>query len=318
MTREQTTWGAFWATVVAVAALGVGCGYVQLKGGAVDGGESAEASAAGGADSAGGAGGAGGGAAAAAQHPDNAPQPAADAAADRGAADAGGATPADPPCAATKGQACGSCGGMIQCSGACSFAGPGNLGQPCGSCGGTVQCDGSCSVPTPGNLGQGCGSCGGTIQCSGACSFTGPGNLGQACGSCGGAVQCDGSCSVATPGNFGQGCGSCGGTIQCGGACSIATPPDLGTVITAYAWNVAWSNPPGTIAQNSVVGGTCYAQYVRHDATAQLVSGAGTCEVLGWRSDDPHDCAVNVSVISPITLPPPTCRFTVTEERACN
>jgi len=49
-------------------------------------------------------------------------------------------------------------------------------GQSCGSCGGRIQCNGACSISTPSNFGNSCskgiGECRrtGTIQCSGACS----------------------------------------------------------------------------------------------------------------------------------------------------
>ncbi|MEJ7596670.1 MAG: membrane dipeptidase [Kofleriaceae bacterium] len=44
-------------------------------------------------------------------------------------------------------------------------------GQACGSCGGTVQCNGTCSAVTPPSYGQACGSCGGTITCNSTCSI---------------------------------------------------------------------------------------------------------------------------------------------------
>ncbi len=138
-------------------------------------------------------------------------------------------------CVASMGQGCGSCGGTVQCGGACSVATPATYGQGCGSCGGTVRCNGTCSVATPATYGQGCGSCGGTVQCSGACSGT-PSNYGQSCGSCGGTVQCNSSCSVSTPSNYGQSCGC--GTTTCTGACSklstfgASCPTSSGTAIT--------------------------------------------------------------------------------------
>jgi hypothetical protein len=36
----------------------------------------------------------------------------------------------------------------------CPAASAGNYGQPCGSCGGTVSCSGACTVPTPEDHGQ--------------------------------------------------------------------------------------------------------------------------------------------------------------------
>ena len=160
---------------------------------------------------------------------------------------------------------CNSCNvcitGTIQSGGTCSVippSDPSNLGNSCGSCGGTIQCNGACSVSTPSNYGNSCdspaNSCSqtnsGTIQCDGSCSETtappNPPNYRQLCNSpsnnCGetfsGTVQCDGSCSETTAppnrypcqcvSNQGGSCGSCGGTIQCNGACSVSTPSNYG------------------------------------------------------------------------------------------
>lgn len=131
-------------------------------------------------------------------------------------------------CFPNQGQACGSCGGTVQCNGSCSVPTPSNVNASCGSCGGHIQCNGACSVATPPGTGNSCGSCGGTLQCNGACSVATPWNLGAACGSCGGSIQCNGACSIATPSNYNQSCGSCGGHIRCDGSCSIATPWNLG------------------------------------------------------------------------------------------
>jgi hypothetical protein len=92
---------------------------------------------------------------------------------------------------------------------------PSSAGQACGSCGGRVQCDGSCSVATPVGFGQVCGSCGGRILCDGSCSVATPVGFGQACG-CGGTVLCSGSCSKTL----------CPTGQQCsGGLCKVVSPP---------------------------------------------------------------------------------------------
>lgn len=40
------------------------------------------------------------------------------------------------------------------CDGRCDVALPPNLGEPCGSCGGTIDCGGACSVATPSDYGS--------------------------------------------------------------------------------------------------------------------------------------------------------------------
>lgn len=172
-------------------------------------------------------------------------------------------------CVANAGVACGSCGGTITCTGACSAYTPWNLGTACGSCGGNITCGGSCSVPTPSNYGTTCGSCGGKIKCDGTCDVPTPANYGAGCGSCGGTIKCDGTCSAATPSNFGSACGSCGGTVTCSG-CSIPTPSNYGT---------ACGSCGGTIT----CAGTCSGTPTNYGASCGSCGGtitcAGTCSV---------------------------------------
>jgi hypothetical protein len=126
-------------------------------------------------------------------------------------------------CASAEPCAC----GKRDCSGQCKQ--PSNLGQACG-CGGVIQCDGNCSKAGPSGS---CGVCG-SPMCDGGCTKPTPSNLGQPCG-CGarGKYDCDGKCvddcPSATPkcnngkccvGNEGSACG-CGGLakLNCDGSC---------------------------------------------------------------------------------------------------
>jgi hypothetical protein len=74
------------------------------------------------------------------------------------------------------------CASTYQCSStslACKDIAPTNLGASCGSCGGVVTCSGGCSIATPANYGTSCGvlncgACAGSVpkqyNCSGVCA----------------------------------------------------------------------------------------------------------------------------------------------------
>ena len=143
-----------------------------------------------------------------------------------------------------------------------------DAGQACGKCGGVLTCEGACTVPTPANHGADCGLCGGRIGCNGTCSVPTPANHGAPCGACGGKIGCDGACSVPTPANHGALCGACG-TIQCDSTCSRPAPPSQLQHVNAYQGDLGPSRgfvrmykyPVGAIEQTGM------------DASDKLCSG---------------------------------------------
>jgi hypothetical protein len=211
------------------------------------------------------------------------------------------------------GAACNSCGGVVQCNGTCSTTQPGNLGAACNSCGGVIQCNGTCSTTQPGNLGAACNSCGGVIQCNGTCSTTQPWNYGAACNSCGGTIKCDGTCSTSQPWNYGSGCGQCGGTVLCDGSCSVATPSNLGAVQDVYTaqekFACCWKDYKKTF------GGPCDSGWNYAGTTITKVSGGGGCDIVSEGSG--NDCSVTVRFHNN-GLEGAICNIAVHEQRVCN
>ena len=214
------------------------------------------------------------------------------------------------------GQACGACGGKVQCDGSCSVQTPAALGQSCGSCGGKVLCDGSCSMVTPAGYGTGCGGCGGRIRCDGSCDIPTPTNFGLACGSCGGTIQCNGTCGIADPPGLNTPCGSCGGKIQCGGQCSVATPADFGAIDTQPIMDsfaccfIDETRSYGPAGRNTT---GCFAGYSYGGCSVAKQSGGGAVSVV---TEDPATCTCRVH-INNIGLEGATYVVSIRQIRGC-
>lgn len=226
--------------------------------------------------------------------------------------------------------------------------GSSNAGQACGHCGGTLQCDGKCSKPDPSGWGTSCGSCGATIQCDGTCNSLAPAHYGEACGSCGGTVRCDGTCSIPTPSNYGAQCGTCNaGTIQCGGSCSKsqpdwwgqpcggvhcggirnscdpsacsgkADPPDWGQIKVASEQKFPFSCC--SIDNTEVKGNACDTGWVYYDtinnSSGGGICGGGKCELASPGGGS--SCFIGIHYYN-VCTDGANCDFLIRERRVCD